>query len=98
MNKALVSALLALVAAIDSLAAGVELSSQSRCAGDLKLSCREPGGWSFSFDCREAGGCEIATVKMESTREEKPPKFEIGFDLSGAGVKHVWSYDWMRDA
>lgn len=98
MNKASVFALLTLAAAVDSLAAGIELSAESRCAGKLRLSCREAGGWSFAFNCREEGGCEIATVKMASTREEKPPKFDVRFELTGAGVKHIWSYDWMRDA
>ena len=98
MVKAVIIALFATAASFGAMAEGVRLSVQSGVAGEIRLSCEKAGGWTFAMEPASDGERDIVTVRMESAVESRPPAFALDFEVSGAGVQHVWSYDWMRDA
>ena len=67
-------------------------------AGEVRLSCSDTAGWVFDLTATKDGGRDVVTVRMRTEQEARPPQFAIDFEASGAGVRHVWSYDWQRDA
>ena len=60
-------------------------------AGLVKLSCKEPGGWSFSMACEKApDGVEILRVKLRSDKPAVPPRFDVEVRFPAVDVPHLW--------
>lgn len=93
--------LLALTGAVQSKAAEFKTKLGDVAAGEVTLTCREPGGWTFALE-REAGagGVEIVRVRMSAAKPEVPPRFDVEVRFPAVDIPHLWkpeySYDGVR--
>ena len=63
-------------------------------ATDVKVDCKEPGGWRFDVATTSPGaGVEVVRVVAKSDVETPPPKFSVKWFVSQKDIHHVWSAD-----
>lgn len=67
----------------------LSLSAQTRAAGDIALTCAEPGAWQFSLSA-EPGDVETLRIVLDAPEEAFPPKFTVAFAVPQGDVRHVW--------
>jgi len=90
----LLTAVAALALALPVLAARYEAKVPAGAAGDVCVSCEDPGGWRFSAVGTTADGVSEITVRLVADTPARPPKFALSFEAPGIGADHVWTpYD-----
>ena len=67
----------------------ISLTAATRAAGDIALTCAEPGAWQFSLSV-EPGDIETLRIVLDSPEEAFPPKFSVAFAVPQGDVRHVW--------
>ena len=60
--------------------------------GDVTLSCRAPGGWTFALETSKASdGVDVVTVRLKAPKAETPPVFDLSWLVSQRDAHHFWS-------
>ena len=67
----------------------LSLTEASRAAGDITLTCAEPGAWQFSMSA-ESGDVETLRIVLDAPEEAFPPKFTVAFAVPQGDIRHVW--------
>lgn len=59
-------------------------------AGDLVLSCENPGGWSFNTDLKLKDSVEYLEISIDCPAESLPPCFSISFAVPQKDIQHLF--------
>ena len=66
--------------------------------GEVRLVCDRPAGWTFALSAKAgADAVEEVTLDMSAAEASTPPSCVLSFDSNGAGVRHVWTSDYLKD-
>lgn len=88
--------LLILILSIYAIAGASALSVKTRTAGEVHLSCPEPGVWNFEMALEEKDGLELVRISMDAPAETAPARFCLSFECPQKDVHHLWhSRTWV---
>lgn len=88
MKRIFVCALSALLGIMNTLAAEWQVRTAS--AGDIKVVCKQPGGWKFELQVDSIDGKEILAVGLTSDSLRLPPRFDIIISVPQLDIHHLW--------
>ena len=67
--------------------------------GTVTATCAKPAAWTIGLSSASTGeGRSVVTLRMDAPQPSAPPEVVVSFDCSGAGVQHVWTSDYLKDA
>lgn len=88
MKRIFVCALSALLGIVNTMAAEWQVRTSS--AGDIKVVCKQPGGWKFELHVDSIDGKEILAVGLTSDSLRLPPRFDIILSVPQLDIHHLW--------
>ena len=59
-------------------------------AGDVKVFCKDAGGWKFDVKNTSADGVDEIAIRLEAPEEKHPPKIDVTFSFPQVRMNHVW--------
>ena len=86
-----VAAVVACALRFAAFAAAFETSVQTEAAGDVRVACRDVGGWTFDVRCEKIGGAEEIAIHLLAQEDAPPPVFEASFALPQIRMNHLWT-------
>lgn len=89
-KRLLMLAVAALCACTAAAGHNLENSVRTRSVGDVTISCKAPGEWSFKTEIWEDDGKEYISVAVKASAPSTPPQFEVAFALPQGGIHHLW--------
>ena len=60
-------------------------------AGDVKIYCKDTGGWKFDVKNSSADGVDEIVVRLEASEDIRPPTFEVSFSFPQIRMNHLWT-------
>ena len=89
----------AAVAAFTLYAAPVKKVASTATVGDVQVVCAQPGEWTVDLKSAPlASGVDVLTLRLSAPKPVLPPQLVMSFEANGAGVRHVWTSDYSKDA
>ena len=86
-----VSAVVACAVRFAAFAVAFETSVPTEAAGDVRVACRDVGGWTFDVRCEKIGGAEEIAIHLLAQEDAPPPVFEASFALPQIRMNHLWT-------
>ena len=62
----------------------------TRTVGDVTITCREAGGWTFDASGVTRDGVEYVNISLSNGSAQVPPEFSVGFSVPQKGMYHLW--------
>ena len=80
-------------------AAPVTNVASTATVGDVQVVCARPGDWTVDVSSAPlAAGVDVLTLRLSAPKPALPPLLVMSFEANGAGVRHVWTSDYTKDA
>ena len=65
--------------------------------GEPLVTCEDWRGWKHSVQTVEEEGRDVVTIRLSSPTNATPPQFGVQLRVSGAGVRNVWTADFLTN-
>ena len=85
------SAAAAIIFAHCAVAVTFETVVRDTCAGDVRIVCKDAGGWKFDVDKASSGGVDEISIRLSSGKDAAPPRFEAMFSFPQIRMNHLWT-------
>ena len=72
-------------------AAAIKQTVTTHAAGNVSLTCEDPGLWHFDMTVESSDDVEVITVTLNADTPQQPPRFSVAMEMPQVDTQHIWS-------